>query len=342
MKSQTSPAAGSADGLDPAAVIRLGTAFCEAKAVLSAVELGLFSTLSEAPGTAEELTTRLGLHARGTGDFLDLLVSLGLLERVDGRYHNAAGADRHLVRGKPTYVGGFLERANHNLYPAWGRLTQALRTGEPQSESDFLEMIKDPAKLRRFTAMMDALTDLLGPQLAQAFDWSTRDSVLDIGGARGNLVSHLVKAHPGLHATVFDLPEMRPLFDEHAAGLGLLERMRFHGGDFFADPLPPASVVVIGHVLHDWAADERRALVEKAYAAVRPGGALLIYDRMLDTPPTSQDNLIISLDMLLTTRGGAEYPIEECTALLDRVGCTGIVTKPLGSHDTLVIGHRPG
>jgi len=337
MKSQLSPAADT----DPAAIIRLGTAFCQAKAVLTAVELGLFTTLSEAPGTAEELTERLGLQPRGTRDFLDLLVSLELLERAGGRYRNAASADHHLVQGKPTYVGGFLARANHNLYPAWGRLTEALKTGKPQSESDFMEMIKEPARLRRFVGMMDALTDMLGPRLAQAFDWSTVDSVLDVGGARGNLASHLARAHPALHASVFDLPEMRPLFDENVAGLGLTDRMRFHGGDFFADALPEAGVVVIGHVLHDWAADERRTLVEKAFTAVRPGGALLVYDRMLDNPPTDLDNLVISLDMLLTTPGGEEYPVDECVAVLESVGFTGVVAKPLGSHDTLVIGYKP-
>ena len=266
-----------------------------------------------------------------------------MLERAPGdsgeiRYRNAPVADRHLVRGKPTYVGGFLERANHNLYPAWGRLTAALRTGEPQAESDFMEMIKDPNKLRRFAGMMDALTDLVGPELAQAFDWSAYGTVLDVGGCRGNLLSHLLKQHTELRGTVFDLPEMAPLFAEHTAGLGLNERATFAGGSFFTDPLPATDVVVIGHVLHDWDAAERRAITEKAYAAVRPGGAILIYDRMLDDPPTNRENLIISLDMLLTTQGGAEYPVSECVTTLTELGCAEVVAQPLSDHDTLVIG----
>jgi hypothetical protein len=141
---------------------------------------------------------------------------------------------------------------------------------------------------------------------------------------------------------VFDLPQMQPFFDRHIAALGVAGRVRFRAGDFFLDPLPRAEVLIIGHVLHDWTPAERRALVAKAFGALPPGGSLLVYDRMLDEEPTDVANLVISLSMLLTTPGGAEYTVAECRAVLADVGFVAVSDCGLGTHDTLVVGRKDG
>ncbi|HEY2694348.1 MAG TPA: methyltransferase [Pseudonocardiaceae bacterium] len=331
-----------ADTSTPAGILRLGNAFCDAKALLTAVELGLFTALHDGAASAEEIRTKLDLHQRGLSDFLNLLVALGLLEREDGKYRNASGADRYLVQGHGTYIGGFLERSNRNLYPAWGRLGEALRTGQQQSGSDFGKVVDNPALLRQFVGMMDGLTQVLGPQLIECYDgWDQARSLLDVGGCRGNITSQIVKAHPHLEGHVFDLPQIEPLFDEKVASYGLASRISFHGGSFFTDELPTADIVVIGHVLHDWDADQRRALVAKAYRSVNPGGTLIIYDRMLDDEPAHVENLVISLDMLLVTDGGSEYSVTEVTEHARAAGCPDITAKPLGEYDTVVFCHKP-
>ncbi|MFF4403252.1 methyltransferase [Streptomyces sp. NPDC001404] len=326
-----------------AGILRQANAFCDAKALLTAVELGLFTTLREGAATEPEIRQRLELHGRGLPDWLNLLAGMGLLVREDGRYGNAPGADQYLVRGEPAYIGGFLERSNRNLYPAWGRLTEALRTGLPQAGSDFFTMIENPALLGQFVNMMDALTQVLAPRLIEAYDgWDAAGSVLDVGGCRGNLVCQIVKAHPHLHGHVFDLPQMAPFFEEKAAEHGLTGRTAFHGGDFFADPLPPADIVVCGHALHDWDRDQRRALVAKAYEAVNPGGVLLVYDRMLDDEPSHVENLVISLDMLLVTEGGSEYTVAELREHALAAGFATVEDRALGDYDTLVVCRKGG
>lgn len=331
MPSRT-PDTGTAAGL-----LRLGNTFCDAKALLTAVELGLFTALREGPATEEQIRARAGLHGRGLADFLHLLTALGLLEYEGGAYRNAAGADRYLVRGEAGYVGGFLERSNRNLYPAWGRLTEALRTGAPQSGSDFAAVLDRPAVLAQFADMMDALTQSLGPLLIDTVDWPERGTVLDVGGARGNLLAQVVKAQPQLTGVVFDLPQMAPLFDETITRYGMDGAVRFHGGDFFTDDLPAADVVIMGHVLHDWDPPRRRELVDKAFAAVSPGGTLLVYDRMLDDEPRHVENLVISLDMLLVTEGGSEYPVSELRDNARAAGFRSVTEQPLDAYDTLVI-----
>jgi hypothetical protein len=147
----------------------------------------------------------------------------------------------------------------------------------------------------------------------------------------------VVKAQPQLTGTVFDLPQMEALFDELISQYGLTDRVHFHGGDFFTDELPHADVVIMGHMLHDWDPGQRRMLVEKAFHAVSPGGALLVYDRMLDDEPSHVENLVISLDMLLVTEGGSEYPVSELRTNAQAAGFVSVTDRPLGDYDTLVI-----
>ena len=136
MSEPQTTAAGNAAPVTPDAIMQLGLAFWGSKALLSAVELGVFSELADAgPLDGEALRERLGLHPRSATDFLDALVALGMLEREGGRYANTPATDRFLDRAKPSYVGGILEMANARLYGFWGSLTEGLRTGSPQNEA---------------------------------------------------------------------------------------------------------------------------------------------------------------------------------------------------------------
>ena len=122
--------------LTPEHILQTGMAFWPAKTLLSAVELGVFTELAKHPEPLESLAARLGLHERGARDFADALVSLGFLSRnSEGGYANTPETDHFLDRAKASYIGGMLEMANHRLYPFWGHLTEALKTGLPQNEA---------------------------------------------------------------------------------------------------------------------------------------------------------------------------------------------------------------
>ncbi|MEU7834281.1 MULTISPECIES: methyltransferase [unclassified Nonomuraea] len=323
---------------------RLGTAFCGAKAVLSAIELGLFTELSAGPATEAELCERLGLHPRAVPDFLSTLAALGLLDVKDDHYASTPAAARFLDRTSPSYGGGFLERANHMMYPAWENLTGLLRTGEPQvagredQAAAFERMMGDPDHLDRFLRMMDAVSGPLGPELAAKFDWANYTTVVDIGGARGNLLAHILNAHEHLSGYVFDLRGIESAFGTHMEALGLRDRARFVSGDFFKDALPQSDVLIIGHVLHDWSPAERAQLIRKAFGALQPGGALLIYDQLTGQGHGGDPwNEIISLNMQLLSPGGSEYTLTECRTWLRDAGFQSISTFTLGEHDTCVV-----
>ena len=167
---------------DPSHIMQVGMGFWASKTVLSAVELELFTELGAGALSGEELGELLGLHPRATYDFLDALVALGFLERdgdgSDGRYENTADTAVFLDKRSPAYIGGILEMANARLYPFWGDLTDALKTGEPQNEvkrtgtAMFEELYSDPARLEQVMHAMQGIS--LGPfnALAEAFDFS--------------------------------------------------------------------------------------------------------------------------------------------------------------------------
>lgn len=325
------------------AILRLGNAFCESQALLTAAELDVFGALHGRPATAGEVAAGLGLPGRGVRDLLDLLTGLGLLVREGGHYRNSAAADAHLVPGRAEYVGGFLRGARANLYPVWGGLTETLRTGEPRTgAAEFAEMFTDPDAVARYAGIQDGVLRPLVSQIVELVDWAARRSVLDVGGCQGTLMAALVHAHAGLEGHVFDLPGMRPVFDERMRATGAGDRVRFHAGDFFADPLPAADVVVLGHVLHNWDLGRREHLVRSAFAALPPGGLLVVHDRMLDDEKPVVDNLVASLMMALVTQEGAEYPVSELVELAGGAGFGSVTSHPLGTNETLVICEKAG
>lgn len=328
----------------PDAIMQLGFAFWGSKTLLSAVELGLFTLLGDGPLDADALTKRLKLHPRSVRDFLDALVSLGQLERNDGLYANTPAAALFLDRRKPTYVGGILEMANARLYPFWGALTAALRSGEPQNEAKqgrdlFDEIYRDPAILSEFLKAMTGLSLGAAHAMAEKFPWADYRTFVDIGTAQGGLAVELARAHPHLEGIGFDLPPVRPHFEAYAAEHGLAARLSFHAGDFFAQPMPPADVLIMGHILHDWGLEKKRALIRKAWEALPVGGALIVYDSIIDDDRRRNAfGLLMSLNMLIEMPAGSDYTGAECRAWMAEVGFRDSYVEHLVGPDSMVVG----
>ncbi|GAB2879255.1 methyltransferase [Streptomyces mayteni] len=321
----------------PANFFNLTTSLLDAQAMATGLELGLFTLLHSGPADSETIRTELGLQPRGVRDWLNLLVINGLLERTGEQYRNSPAADRYLVRHTATYTGDLLQR---RLFPALFGFTTSLRTGAPHDGSHFMEAVAGLDVTRQFASQMDHMTEPLAPHLITTFgEWGRYRSVLDLAGCRGNMVSHLVAAHPNLTGHVLDLPIMARLFEEKAAERGVSDRMTFHPGDFFTEPFPPADVVMIGHAVIDWSREQREFLIRKAFDSVNPGGALLIYDRLVSglADPAESVNLKISLTMLVLTRGGTSCSYEELRDHATAAGFSSVTSRRLGPFDTLVV-----
>jgi hypothetical protein len=332
------------DLITPESIMQLGMAFWGSKTLLSAIELDVFTVLATGPRDSTSLANDLGLHERSAHDFLDALVALGMLDRDVDEYRNTPATDVFLDRAKPTYLGGLLEMFNARLYPFWGSLTEALRTGEMQNEArhggDFFGVLyQEPDRLKQFLAAMTGLSMGAAVAIAEKFPWDRHQRIIDVGAAQGCLPVQVALRHPHLTGGGFDLPPVGPIFEEYVASFGLGERLRFHPGDFWNDPLPDSDVYVMGHILHDWNLEEKLALLHKAYDALPARGALIVYEAIIDDERRHNTfGLLMSLNMLIETPGGFDYTGADCSSWMRDVGFRETYVEPLAGPDSMVVG----
>jgi len=328
----------------PDRIIQVGLGFWSSKTLLSAIEMGLFTELGRKAGGLADLRARLGLHDRSAHDFLDALVAMGFLEREQGVYRNTPATDLFLDRNKPSYIGGLLEMANRRLYGFWNDLTEALRSGKPQNEAKhggepFGVLYADPERLAAFLRAMSGLSRAANIAIAERFPWARYHSFVDVGTAQGDLAVQIAKANAHLSGIGFDLDRVGPVFASYVAEHGLEDRVRFVGGDFFTHDIPRADVVLMGHVLHDWSLEEKQTLIRKAHDALPAGGALVVYEAIIDDERRQNAfGLLLSLNMLIETPAGFDYTGADCRAWMKAAGFRDTRVEHLVGPDSMVVG----
>lgn len=335
---------------NPQNTLVAGMGFCSAQVILTAIEFGLFTRLAAGPLTEQALIEKLGWHPRASGPFLSTLVETGLLRRSRaGLYSNSRDAALFLDRAKPSYTGGILELSNRRLYALWSGLPDLLRTGVPEAEEErgenefFETLYRDPVALREFLSGMTGIATGEAMMIAVRFPWKEFRTFVDIGGAQGALPVRVALTHAHLNGASYDLPPVGPIFDEYVASFALADRIRFIPGDMHEGALPSAEVISFGHVLHGYPETTRRALITKAYEVLPPGGALLVYDAMIE--PRRRRNLlrfVSSLNIMLETRGGFEANTTQCADWFRDAGFVGITKRHLIGPTSMVYGRKPG
>ena len=343
--SATATAPEKTTAISPDHILQTGLAFWASKTLMSAVEMEVFTHLARGPETLDALTGRLGLHPRSSRDFLDALVALGFLERENGSYRNTPSTDLFLDKHKPSYIGGMIEMANQRLYGHWQHLTTALRTGKNQNEAApgepdiFVALYSDPSRLKTFLHAMTGISRGANMAIATKFPWAQYKTVADCGTAQGDLIVQVALKNPHLQGTGFDLPEVAPIFEEYIEQNGLSARVKFVAGSFFNDPLPKVDVIMMGHILHDWNLDEKRSLIRKAYEALPPGGAYIVYESIIDDDRRKNAlGLLMSLNMLIESPGGFDYTGADCMGWMKEAGFRETRVEHLVGPESMVIG----
>ncbi len=331
----------------PESILQVGLGFWPAKVLLSAVEMELFTDLAKGPQSLESIQGRLGLHPRAARDFLDALVALGFLLRTNGTYSNTRATDRFLDKHKRSYIGGMLEMANSRLYGHWSHLTEALRTGLPQNEIRgggaplFEALYADPRRLKSFLQAMTGGSHGASLAIAAKFPWTGYRTFADVGTAQGDLAVQIALANPHLSGIGFDLAEVGPIFEEYVQENGVASRLRFVEGSFFNQPLPQADVILMGHILHDWGIDDKRMLIRKAYDALPNGGALIVYESLIDDDRSKNAfGLMMSLNMLIESPAGFDYTGADCQGWMKDAGFRETRVEHLVGPDSMAIGIR--
>jgi hypothetical protein len=329
----------------------IGMGFWPAKVLLSALELGLFTTLGGKSMTGAELQGALGLHARANPDFFDTLLALSLLERdgdgPEARYRNTAETALFLDRNSPRFMAGFLEMANARLYRFWGDLTDGLRTGSPQNElkhsgkSMFAELYSTPERLEQFMEAMAGISAANFQAFAETFDFSGYGTLCDIGGATGQLSVCVARQHPHMRCTSADLPEATRIAEKRVGAAGVAERVSTTAIDFFSDPLPQADVITMGMILHDWNLEKKLHLIKAAYEALPPGGAFVVIENLIDDARrTNAFGLMMSLNMLIEFGDAFDFTGADFIGWCRQVGFQRFDVIPLAGSASAGVAYK--
>ena len=337
--------------LDPSPILQTAFAFWNAKVLLTAVELGLFTKIGDGQLTAAQLGEALGLHPRGTVDFFDALVAMQFLERAgdgpEARYANTPAGKMYLVRSRPRYIGGILEMLNVRLFRFWHDLSEGLRTGKPQNEIKhtgtgmFEELYSDPDRLEQFMGAMTGLSRLNFEAFADKFDFAPFKTLCDVGGATGLLSIEVARRHPHIRCTSFDLPVVEPIARKSIAAAGFSSRVITASGDFFKDPLPKADLITMGMILHDWNVERKQQLIRAAYDALPPGGALVVIEALIDDARRQNVfGLLMSLNMLIEFGDAFDYSAADFRAWCEPVGFKRFETLHLAGPSSAAVAYK--
>jgi hypothetical protein len=312
-----------------------------AQALAFCLASGFFERLDEAPRNFEELAG-FGLPARVLPALLAFLSSEGLVERdVEGRFANSAAATAFLVRSSPRYVGarGLLFRG---FYEAIGHLPEALATGRPWTPAGQHDMFAGFSRedQRWFAEGMFANAIHGGLALVATIDVSPFRRLLDVGGNAGGYSIALCRANPELRATIFDLEATRQLAMERIAEAGLGARITFVAGSFFEDELPAGhDTLLLASILHDWDEADCARILAACYAALEPGGTVIVTEPMLAEDHTGPDHPAASgLTMVLL--GGENRTRARIAGMLEDAGFVEPWWGPLGPQNSAVTARK--
>ncbi|XP_032384744.1 acetylserotonin O-methyltransferase [Etheostoma spectabile] len=337
----------------PRKILEYMEGFLISKTVFSSCELGVFDVLlaSERPLSAEEISQAIGASLDGTQRLLAACSGLQLLNthQDNGQvfYSNTEQARVYLTRSSPVSLYQSIQYSSRTIYLCWHYLTDAVREGRNQYEKAFgvtsndlfQALYRSDEEMLKFMQLMNSIWNICGKDVVTAFDLSPFKIICDLGGCSGALAKQCTSAYPECSVTIFDLPKVVHTSRKHFV-TEADQRISFHEGDFFKDPLPKADLYILARILHDWTDERCIELLSRVYKACKPGGAVFLVEALLNEdgsgPVTVQ---LYSLNMLVQTEG-KERTAAQYAALLAAVGFTDIQHRLTGKIYDAVLGHK--
>jgi SAM-dependent methyltransferase len=316
----------------------LGTsrAFQESRVLLTGAELDLFTLLAPAPMTAPDIAGRIGADLPALTIELDALAAMGLLVKRDGAYRTRPSAAELLASGRP---GSVLPMVLHNanLWGRWTGLTRAV--AGPQAEKKI-----DEASLLSFIGGMHVIAAPLAARIVELVKPGASRRLLDVGGASGTYTLAFLAASPEMRATLFDRAPVVELARTRLRDAGVLDRVTLVPGDFYSDALPGGhDLVFVSAIIHQNNPVQNLDLFRKAFAALEPGGRIVVRDHVLSPDRTAPlSGALFAVNMLAVYSGGNSYTLAEIADALTQAGFGQVRQIHPDAHmDGLVEAYKP-
>ena len=307
-----------------AQLIQMGTAGFVAKIIHVAAKLGIADHLAE-PQEAEALAPRLGLHAPSLHRFMRTLASFGVLTEAEDHRFGLAPLGQALRTGAPGHARSCLITLGSPAYVhAFEELEHSLQTGETGFEKAMGKPIFDyyaehPDQAHLFSETMIGFHGAEPPAVAEAYDFSGLGTIVDVGGATGNLLAAILAHHAGPRGVLFDLPHVVEDAPRLLAEHGVSDRVSVASGSFFESVPPGGDAYLLSHIIHDWSEAQCLQILGNIREAMSPTGRLLIVEMVLPPGDTPHPGKVLDMVMLVVP-GGRERTEPEYAALLQKAG----------------------
>lgn len=314
-----------------------------AMAMLAGMQLDIFTPLSRGPLTAEDIATAIGVSPARLRLLLYALVAPGLLTEQNGQFSNTTEAQHFLVKDTPSYMG--------SMHPAlakqWSDVLNtatSLRTGVPQAHVDFSGTPQE--EVEAFLRRLNVNTVNTARALLERYDFSSIQSLVDVGGGAGGLAITMVQACPQLQATVIDLPQVTPIAQKIVDEEGVADRVTVLEADVVGGSLPGAyDVAIVSSLLQVLSPDEARRAVQHIGDIIDPGGTIYIVGQILDNSHTSPPRAVgLNLAFINRYKTGESYTEHEYHTWLSAAGFVDIERASflLASGDGLIMARKRG
>ncbi len=333
---------------DPTAIYRYRDGLYAVDLLTAAIShLNFFTWLHDQgrPIGLDAICQGLGLKERPTDVMLTLFTAMGLLQQSEQRFALTELGREHLVESSPWNIGPYFDSTKER--PVCRDLVTVLRTGKPSNwaslkdEKEWAKAMETDAFANQFTAAMDARGVYLAPALAKRLDCSRHKHVLDIAGGSGIYACAIVAHHPHLKATVLEKAPVDRVTRRSLANRGFADRIDIHVADMFSDPLPEGcDIHLFSNVLHDWDVDRVESLLQKSFAALPPGGMVVIHDAHLNASKTGPLPVAAYSALLMTITEGRCYSQNEIANFLTRAGFSKIAFSETAADRSVITANK--
>jgi len=315
---------------DPSRIISLASAFYGSCTLFAASDAGIFGKLAElGSADASTLADALALNRRGVELLLNGCVALGLLVKEGDAFRNTPEASVFLVPGSPGDLSKAI-RYNRDVYGAWGKLAEFVRSGEPVEKPE-LHLGVDPERTRTFVLSMHGRALGIGRMVVPQLDLKGCKTLLDIGGGPGTYSTLIAQANPEIACTVLDLPDVAAVATELVAQAGMADRVKIIPGDYHTAAFPGGKdAVIIFGALHQESPESILDIFRRAYGALNPGGRIFVLDMMTDASHTHPPfSALFAVNMALTTTNGWVFSDQELKGWLEEAGFHDFEMRPI-------------
>ncbi len=264
-------------------VLDLLGAYITSAALGAALELRLFWHLKDQPQTVDRVAQALGIPSNRCLYWLELLTGLGLLERRGEVYSPSSNARTAILDTYSQETWGLLAQEARERYPVGNDLALHIRqsgsvwTAQGLRAPDYVaQMIDNPERARRFTHMLYEIHRPMAEELVETLDMTGVRRMMDLGGGSGVVSLALLRRHPDLTAVVVDIANVCAAGRQIAADTPVAGRITYYAADFLYDELPSGFDMVLECDVGIYS----EALFHKLWAALNPGGRLVIVDEL--------------------------------------------------------------